>query len=104
MAEIEPEILELIKKYIGLLNENGFQIKKAYLYGSYVNGNQNEWSDIDIAIISDKFEGNRFFDKEKIRGLYRMIDNRISVLPLNEESLDSFFIQKEVIEKGIRIS
>lgn len=104
MAEIQPEILDIAKRYINILEDNGFPIKEAYLYGSYVLGNYNEWSDIDLAVVSDKFEGTRFLDKEKIRGLYRQVDLRLSVLPLNNESLDSYFIQKEVIEKGIKIN
>ena len=103
MDKIKPEILIIIKKYLSLLENNGFPIKEAYLYGSYTRNEENKWSDIDIAVISDRFEGNRFLDKEKIRGLYRKVDLRISVLPLNTESLDSFFIQSEVIGKGIRV-
>jgi len=103
MAEIQPNILKIIEDYIFLLENKGFSIKEAYLFGSYAHGTQNERSDIDIAIISEKFEGNRFLDKEKIRGLYRQIDLRISTLPLNKEGLSDFFIRDEVIQKGIKL-
>ncbi|MCX6155322.1 MAG: nucleotidyltransferase domain-containing protein [Candidatus Kapabacteria bacterium] len=79
MAQIEPQILKIAQDYILLLEDKGFSIHDAYLYGSYASGTQNEWSDIDLAIISDKFVGNRFLDKEKIRGLYRKIDLRLSI-------------------------
>ena len=103
MVEIQPEILNLVDSYILLLEKNGFNITEAYLFGSLINGKFDEWSDIDLAVVSEKFDGDRFEDKEKIRGFYRKIDDRLSILPLNKESLDSYFIQKEVIEKGIRV-
>lgn len=104
MAKVKPEILEIIRKYISLLQENGFNILGAYLFGSYANGDPNEWSDIDLAVISSNFEGNRILDKEMILGLYRKIDLRLSVLPINPEGFDSFFIQKEVVNKGIKVA
>ncbi len=100
---VDSEILSIIEKYLSVLEEKGFPIEHAYLFGSYANGTQNEWSDIDVAVISEYFQGNRFLDKEKIRGLNFAIDTRISVLPLNKESLDSFFYQHEIIKKRIRI-
>jgi predicted nucleotidyltransferase len=103
MVEIQDSIKNPIVKYLDLLQINGFPVKEAYLFGSYANGIPNEWSDIDLAVISDKFEGNRFLDSEKILGLYSQIDLRLSILPLNKDSLDSYFIKKEVIDKGIKI-
>jgi predicted nucleotidyltransferase len=85
------------------LKSKGFVVNEAYLFGSYVNGIPNEWSDIDLAVVSENFEGNRYLDTGKILGLYRNIDIRLSVLPLSPDSLDSYFIQKEVIGKGIKI-
>lgn len=104
MVKIPTEIKNKILLYLDLLNKNGFQIEQAYLYGSYANGNSSELSDIDLAIVSDRFEGNRILDKEKIRGLYRQIDQRLSPYPLNKSTLeDSIFVQSEIIKKGIRI-
>jgi predicted nucleotidyltransferase len=103
MAEIQDSIRKPIGQYLELLQTKGFPVKEAYLYGSYANGLPDEWSDIDVAVVSDKFEGNRFLDSEKILGLYSKIDLRLSILPLSPDSLDSYFIQKEVIGKGIKI-
>lgn len=92
MVEISIELKKKILDYIELVEQNGFPIRTAYLYGSYVNGENHEWSDIDLAIVSEKFDRNRFNDKMKILGLYRKIDDRISTLPLIPNDLtDSFF-------------
>lgn len=37
-------------------------VKAVYLYGSYAKGNQMEESDIDIAVVEDKFSDNYFDD------------------------------------------
>jgi len=104
MAEDQTQIIEIANKFIELVKGRGIVVDSSYLFGSYANNNFDDWSDIDIAIVSESFEGNILIDIEKILGLSRLVDTRISVLPLNNESLDSYFIQKEVIEKGIKIN
>ena len=45
------EFVEYLKK------EKKLPISQAYLFGSYVKNKQRDWSDIDVAIISSKFQG-----------------------------------------------
>lgn len=61
------EILDIIKKFIFALESNNIKINRAILFGSFAKGNSNEWSDIDVALVSDAFIGKRFIDREKIR-------------------------------------
>lgn len=104
MAEVSSEIIELVKKYISMLEENNFPIKKAILFGSYENGKYDKWSDIDIALVSDKFEGNRFLDRNRISRLTLDFNYNISPLPYNTKDFNEgdLFI-KEIINTGIRI-
>ncbi len=55
MAEIPVDILEKVRKFIEVLEKNNYRIIRAYLYGSWASGNSNEWSDIDLALVSDDF-------------------------------------------------
>ena len=104
MAKIESEILEIINKFILELNNKGFNVSDAYLFGSYASGRQDEWSDIDVGIVSDKFEGKRFSDKQKLRGLFRNIDTRLSPYPIIKEDLnDDPFVVQEIVQNGIKI-
>jgi predicted nucleotidyltransferase len=103
MAEIKPEILKNANIFLKMLTDKGISIDSAYIYGSYATNSYSDLSDIDLAIVSDMFDGNILTDIDKFIGLTRKVDNRISVLPLNKESLDSFFVQKEVIQKGYKI-
>lgn len=49
--------LKFAKNYAELIKKE-FSPIAVVMYGSYVNGNHNENSDIDIAIIFDGFEGD----------------------------------------------
>lgn len=47
---------ELIQDYISYLRrEHKIPIQAVYLFGSYAKGKPRQWSDIDVAIISEKF-------------------------------------------------
>ena len=104
MAQIPTDILAVVRKYIGLLEKNGFHIATAILYGSYAKGTATEWSDIDLALVSDKFEGARFWDKDKIRPFKALTDYRISPLPYRPEDFtpDNLFV-REILQTGVRI-
>ena len=49
------EIMDVSKKYLVMLSENKIRFTRAYLFGSYLRGDHNKFSDIDIAIFSEKW-------------------------------------------------
>jgi len=104
MVEIQTDIVQSIKDYLKLAEERGITVNRAYLFGSYALGNQHEFSDIDLAIISRNFEGTRVIDREKLIGLSRQTDYRISPYPITPEDFEqNWFVKYEIIDKGIRI-
>jgi uncharacterized protein len=67
-------------------------------------GKADEWSDIDIALVSDDFEGDWLKDRNRIRRLTLEVDNRLSPVPYRSGSFsapDLFF--KRILETGIAI-
>lgn len=104
MVKIPDKIKTIIEDYITKLRDNNISVKYAYLFGSYAKGNNNEWSDIDVAIISDSFEGVRIKDKDKIRRITLSVSSNLEILPFNPEdfSLENP-LAKEIIETGIRL-
>jgi len=102
MVEISPEVKALVYKYIQALEKSDFHIQKAILFGSHVFQNYDEWSDIDIAIISDDFEGVRLKDKEKIRKITLSVSPMLSPLPFNTENFsdDDPFV-RHIKETGL---
>ena len=104
MAKIPDEIRAVIDKYINALEEKNIHVQRAVLFGSYADGRANEWSDIDIALVSESFNGDRFDDRGKIRKITLSVSSDLSPLPFRPEDFipeDPFV--KEIMERGVRI-
>ena len=105
MAQIPNTVTNIIKKYLLEIEKNNIRLDSAYLFGSYAKGNYNDWSDIDIALISNSFSGNRFLDKEKIRKIKTKVDFNISPFPIktSDFSADNMFIN-EILKDAVKIA
>lgn len=104
MVEIPAKIRKTITKYIRALKENDVNVDQAVLFGSYAKGNYSEWSDIDLALVSEAFEGSWIKDRSKIRAITLSISSDIQVLPYRpEDFVPSDPFVREIIETGIRL-
>lgn len=100
----DSNIREKAKKYIDEIKKHNIHILKAYIYGSYAKGIEREDSDIDIALISSDFSGNRFLDSIKIIPMRRNIDSRIEPVTYKPEDFDeSDPLVAEILDSGIEI-
>jgi predicted nucleotidyltransferase len=50
------ETVNKVSKYIRILNESGLMIDKAFLFGSAARNEQHEGSDIDVMLVSRRFD------------------------------------------------
>ncbi len=104
MADIPNKIQRIIAQYLASLKDHGFQIQDAILFGSYARGNANQWSDIDLALVSNEFEGIRFTDKNKIRKITISISSDLEILPFNPKDFTSSDpLVKEILDTGVRV-
>lgn len=104
MADIPNHIRQIIEQYLLSLKEHDFQIQDAILFGSYARGQANQWSDIDLALVSPEFEGIRFTDKNKIRKITIAVSTDLEVLPFNPRDFTpSNPLVKEILDTGIRV-
>ncbi|MEW5693828.1 MAG: nucleotidyltransferase domain-containing protein [Candidatus Hydrogenedentota bacterium] len=103
MADETDSIIEIIKRYIDELNKNNIKIEKAIIFGSYVKGNIKEESDIDVALISSTFTGDRFEDRRLIVPFRRKIDSRIEPIPFKPEEFYNGGILSDEIRKTGKI-
>ena len=55
MVKEEAYIIELARRYAHELENLGISVKEIILYGSYARGEAKELSDIDFAVVSDRF-------------------------------------------------
>lgn len=104
MDQIPSKVLSIIKRFIDELEKNKIPIREAILFGSYSRGDYHEWSDIDIALVSDAFEGERFHDRNMIRRIKLEISCDLEALPYRPEDFtsDDPFVQK-IIQTGMRV-
>ncbi|MCH8019227.1 nucleotidyltransferase domain-containing protein [candidate division KSB1 bacterium] len=104
MAEVTDSTMTILKKYIKELEKNHLQIRSAILFGSYAKGNYNEWSDRDIDLVSDDFQGIRFYDRQRIARITIDVDSRISPFPYKTKDFtkDDMFVE-EILKTGVRI-
>jgi len=104
MAAIPAKIKKKIKKYLLELKKNRIPLREAILFGSYANGSFQEWSDIDIALVSDIFKGNRIEDKDKIRKITLSVGSDIEVLPFSPTDFNPKNpLVKEILNTGIKL-
>ena len=82
---VKESVLEGIRKYLTALKDQGVAVKFGVVFGSQVSGKADEWSDIDLLIISPSFDHQR--TREDINLLWRLAaqtDNRIEPIPCGE--------------------
>jgi predicted nucleotidyltransferase len=100
-------VSEAIRRYIGVLNENGIPVSFAVLYGSNANGTAREDSDIDLVVVSSYFDSHR--ERQAVSSLWRLTvlaDSRIEPVAcgLKEwEEDDSRPILEIAKREGVRV-
>lgn len=100
MAGKANQTIRIIKRYIIELEKHEIPIKKAVLFGSHARGTARPESDIDIALISAVFTGDRFRDRRRIIPYRRTIDARLEPLPFTPEDFDNGGIMAEEIKQN----
>jgi predicted nucleotidyltransferase len=99
----KSDINKIVSSFINLVSSE-FPLNTVYLFGSYANGTAKEYSDVDLAIVSDKFEGSRFFDKQKLNKYILITSIDLEVHPFKTEDFteDNPFV-KEILQTGLRL-
>jgi predicted nucleotidyltransferase len=59
---IDPEIMNLVRRYLDVLREENVHYESAWLFGSWAAGRQRPDSDIDVAVVMRHVES--LFDQE----------------------------------------
>ena len=64
MVTTATDLDRIISDFVALMT-GAVRVEAVILYGSYVNGAPDEWSDIDIAVISPGFEGVPMWERQR---------------------------------------
>jgi len=104
MDQIPAKTRRIIDQYIKELGKNKIHIQRAVMFGSYSKGLSHEWSDIDIALVSDAFDGVRMRDRNRIRRITLSISSDLSPIPFRPEDFTADDpLVREILETGITI-
>lgn len=85
----EQNVIENIQKYMQRLEKEGLPVAFTVLYGSHARGDSHKWSDVDLIVVSPRFDDMRA--EEDINTLWylaAMVDNRIEPTPCGLEQWD----------------
>lgn len=75
MSKLEAK--KIVKKYSDTLKKANYPFSAIYLFGSYATGEAKKWSDIDVAVVSDKLKKNYDEGKFLLWDLRMGVDTRI---------------------------
>jgi predicted nucleotidyltransferase len=82
---VDPIIIESVRNYLKKVQKKGLVIRFGVVFGSQVTGQADRWSDIDLLVVSPRFDGSR--DRRDIDLMWRLAartDSRIEPVPCGE--------------------
>lgn len=99
------KIKKIIKNYTDLLQKDGWPIQKVILFGSYAKGNANQYSDIDICLVSPKFGKDYIEETQYLHKKIWQTDSRLEPVAFNPRDFaeDENPFVWEIKKTGIRI-
>lgn len=99
----QENVNNVLNKLISLISEE-YKISAVYLFGSYARKSEHKYSDIDVAIISDSFEGSRFNDRRKLNKFILKTSVDIEIHPFRTRDFNSTNpLVAEILKTGIKI-
>ena len=99
MAQQEFAI-NMAKAFVKDCNKAGIFFDKVFLFGSYARGNANEWSDIDLLLVSKNFTKNTF-DNLK---LFLKVNAKYPVIETHTYPTDYFLSGDGFVEDALKTS
>jgi uncharacterized protein len=92
-------VIEKVAQYANLVC-NYFPVKKVILYGSYAKGTAKEYSDIDVAVVVDKIEGDFLEAETRLFNLTHDIETSIEPVLFEDGDTDTGGFFEEIQKTG----
>lgn len=83
---VDESVLKAARDYLRKLQELGLPVRFGVVFGSQVAGHADQWSDIDLLVVSPRFDEPR--SRRDIDLLWRVaarVDSRIEPIACGEE-------------------
>ncbi|HSM72464.1 MAG TPA: nucleotidyltransferase domain-containing protein [Anaerolineales bacterium] len=83
---VDKTIVKSVQKYLEYVKEQGIPVSYGVLFGSYVKNEEHTWSDIDVLVVSPRFDENQTTDDYERLWMYAARTNkRIEPIPVGEK-------------------
>jgi len=103
MAQIAPEVVASVERFLAVVRRR-VRVEAAYVYGSQTAGSAHPWSDIDVAIVSPDFSGDRFQDRLALMQWAATVDDRIEPQPFTPDRFTpNDPLASEISHNGVRL-
>ena len=86
---VEETVIGAVKRYLDGLPAFGIHASKAVLFGSFAQGQADEWSDIYLIVIAPEFDGSREISLVKALWRATVADDRIEPIPCGEREWET---------------
>ncbi len=104
-THLKKSEIEKIYKFVELLKQQGINVSKVILFGSYAKGRANPDSDIDIVVVSNQFGRDTAEEMMLLRKIALKVDSLIEPVPLSPEDLSDNYstFAQEIKRYGIDV-
>lgn len=83
---VDKVIIDSVQNYLQAVCKKGVPVSYGVLFGSYARGQQREWSDIDLLVVSPRYDRKwTHKDWAKLWRVAAHTDVRIEPIPVGEK-------------------
>ena len=86
---VDESVVTAVRRYIRALMDHDLVVRFGVVFGSYARGKADEWSDIDLLVVSPRFDVQR--NRQDLDLLWRLAartDSRLEPVPCGEQQWD----------------
>lgn len=87
---LEEGVTKAVRRYLRAVEDSGIPVRFGVVFGSQASGRAGQWSDIDLVVVSPRFDEAR--DRKQIGLLWRLsarVDSRIEPIPCGERQWET---------------
>ena len=86
---VDESIVKIVRQYLRTFTEHGITVQHGVIFGSQARGHPDTWSDIDLLVVSPRFDGER--GRADVNLLWRVAartDSRIEPIPVGQRQFE----------------
>lgn len=102
---IDKKLQNKIFGFDRLLRRSGINPEQIIVYGSYAKGSAKDYSDVDICVVSPRFDKNPEYYFQKIWHLAGQLDSSLEPIPFTPQELNNKYstLATEIKKYGVRV-